>query len=106
LSRGRAPLPELTVISWRAIPAQVTAKAGRQRARRQLDDRFQEAIDAAAMRAGLVGTDAYLAEWRRETRECGDDLEAEVAAEADRLSAKYPDEVLEELVRANGERAA
>ncbi len=59
-------MPELTVISWRDIPAQVTAEAGGGAARVQLSERFQEAIDAAAMRGGLVGTDAYLAEWRRE----------------------------------------
>lgn len=94
------------MIWWRAIPAQVTAKEGRRTARAQLDDRFQEAIDAAAMRAGLIGTDAYLAEWRRETRECGDDLEAEVAAEAERLSTRYADDVLQELVQSNGEEAA
>ena len=81
----------------------MTAKEGRTTARAQLDDRFQEAIDAAAMRAGTIGTDAYLAEWRRETRPCGDDLDAEVAAEAERLSAAYPTDVLEELVRTNGE---
>ena len=28
-------------------------------------DRFQIAIDDAAMRAGLAGTDAYLSEWRK-----------------------------------------
>ena len=84
----------------------MTAKEGRRSARAQLDDRFQETIDAAAMRAGLIGTDAYLGEWRRETRECGDDLEAEVAAEAERLSAEYTDEVLAELVRSNGEETA
>ena len=50
-------MPELTVIFWRAIPAQVTAGKGRGAARVQLSDRFQEAIDAAAMRAGLIGTD-------------------------------------------------
>lgn len=81
----------------------MTAKEGRRTARVQLDDRFQEAIDAAAMRAGTIGTDAYLAEWRRETRECGGDLEEEVEAEAERLSAEYTDEVLEALVRTNGE---
>jgi hypothetical protein len=95
-------LPELTVIWWRDIPAQVTAKAGRASARAQLSDRFQEAIDAAAMRAGLIGTDAYLAEWRREARECGEDLEAEVADEAEWLEAAYPDDVLERLVRSDG----
>jgi hypothetical protein len=95
-------MPELTVIWWRDIPAQVTAGSGRGAARSQLADRFQEAIDAAAMRAGLFGTDAYLAEWRRETRGCGDDLQAEVAEEAAWLDAAFTDDVLERLVRANG----
>ena len=90
------------MIWWRDIPAQVTAKEGRSTARAQLSERFQEAIDAAAMRAGLIGTDAYLAEWRREARECGDDLETEAAEEAEWLEAAYPDDVLERLVRADG----
>jgi hypothetical protein len=95
-------VPELTVIWWRDIPAQVTAKEGRTTARAQLSDRFQEAIDAAAMRAGLIGTDAYLAEWRREARECGENLENEVAEEASWLEAAYPDDTLERIVRADG----
>jgi hypothetical protein len=97
-------LPELTVIWWRNIPAQVTAKEGRASARAQLPQRFQEAIDAAAMRAGLIGTDAYLAEWQRETRGCGDDLDAEVAEEAARLKEAYTDEILEHLVRSSGSK--
>jgi hypothetical protein len=80
----------------------VTAKEGRTTARAQLSDRFQEAIDAAAMRAGLIGTDAYLAEWRREPRDCGDDLEREVTEEAQWLEAAYPDDLLERLVRSDG----
>lgn len=95
-------MPELTVIWWRDIPAQVTAKQGRTRLSRELAPRFQEAIDAAAMRAGLIGSDAYLEEWRREARECGEDLEGEVAQELDWLDAAYTDEVLERLVHANG----
>ena len=95
-------MPELTVIWWRDIPAQVIAKDGRRSARAQLSERFQETIDAAAMRAGLIGTDAYLAEWRREPRECGDDLETEVAEEAEWLEAAYPDDVLERLVKTDG----
>jgi len=95
-------MPELTVIWWRDIPAQVTARAGRDRAAQELPPRFQEAIDAAAMRAGLIGTDEYLEEWRREPRSCGDDLQAEVGQEADRLDAAYTDDMLERLVRANG----
>ncbi len=95
-------MPELTVIWWRDIPAQVTAKEGRARAARELAPRFQEAIDAAAMRAGLIGTDTYLEEWRREPRACGDDLDAEVAQEAERLDAVYTDDVLGRLVYAYG----
>ena len=47
----------LTVIYWRDIPAQVTAKGDAGSARAQLSDRFQKAIDAAAMKAGLVEMD-------------------------------------------------
>jgi hypothetical protein len=54
------------------------------------------------MRAGLIGTDAYLGEWRREARECGDDLEKEVTDEAEWLEAAYPDDTLERLVNADG----
>ena len=96
-------MPELTIIFWRGIPAQVTAGKGRGAARAQLSERFQEAIDAAAMRAGLIGTDEYLEQWRREGRSCGDDLEAEVTAAAAQIEHDYPDERLERLARASGE---
>jgi hypothetical protein len=94
---------ELTVIGWRDIPAQVTVHGeGRSRARAQLSERFQEAIDEAALRAGLFGADEYLGDWRRTSRPCGDDLEAEAAAEAERLEAAYDDERLRALSRAGG----
>ncbi len=95
-------MAELTVIWWRAIPAQVVAREGRASARAQLTNRFQEAIDMAATRVGLIGTDDYLNEWHRETRACGDDLDAEAASEADRLEQSYTDEALDTLVRAGG----
>lgn len=95
---------ELTVIRWRAIPAQVVAKRGRQSARRELSPRFQVAIDRAAMYAGLFGTDEYLNEWTRDTRPCGDDLEAEAAAEAKRLEAEFSPEVLNDIAGKGGVR--
>ena len=58
-------MAQLTIVYWRDIPAQVIAKAGRQTARRQLSERFEKAIDRAAMRAKLRDDDSYLAEWRR-----------------------------------------
>ena len=95
---------ELTVIRWREIPAQVIAASGRTKARMQLADRFQEAIDVAATREGLIGTEDYLAEWHRDTRACGDDLEGEARAEAERLDRAFPPDVLDDLAKAGGLR--
>lgn len=95
-------MAELTVIYWRDIPAQVTARGGGATARAELTARFQQAIDTAAMRAGLSEMDAYLEEWRQERRPCGDDLEAEVAAERTRLEDAYDAAVLRRLARAGG----
>jgi hypothetical protein len=95
-------MAELIVVCWRDIPAQVIVKAGRLSAKRPLSERFQEAIDRAAMHAGLRDTDAYLGAWRRISGgDCGDDLEAEAERAATRLEADYPPERLRELV-ANG----
>ena len=58
-------MAQLTVVYWRDIPAQVTVKAGRRNAKRKLSERFEKAIDRAAMRAKLRDSDSYLAEWRR-----------------------------------------
>ena len=57
-------------------------KRGRETAKVQLSQRFQEAVDRAAMRAGKGSSDAYLADWQRNARPCGDDLQAEANAEA------------------------
>lgn len=96
-------MPEVTVILWRDIPAQVTSGSGRGAWRAPLSERFQEAIDAAAMAAGLHGTDGYLAEWRREQRVAGgDDPVTAAAAERDRIETEYTDDRLARLVRGQG----
>jgi len=88
----------LTILYWRDIPSQVIVKAGRKAAKRELSERFIRAIDAAAMRAGADSTDAYLADWRRaDPVDCGDDLEAEAQAAADRLEAEYDNARLAQL---------
>ena len=96
-------MASLIIISWRDIPAQVIVKRARETAKVQLSARFQEAVDRAAMRAGRGTSDAYLADWKRsEPRPCSDDLQAEAAAEAARIEARYSDEDLENLIRAKG----
>jgi len=100
-------MPQITVVYWRDIPAQVIAKAGRTTAKRILNERFEKAIDRAAMRAGLRDTDSYLAEWRRaDPIECGADLEAEAAAAAARLEAEFSEERLTQFVMAGGKTPA
>jgi hypothetical protein len=94
---------ELTVIRWRDIPMQLVARDDRGgSARRLLPDRFQEAVDAAAMVAGLIGSDDYTEQMRMERRECGDDLEAEVQAAQDALITEWDDDALRVAIRAGG----
>ena len=96
-------MAQITVVYWRDIPAQVIAKRGRESAKRHLGERFEQAIDRAAMRAQLRDTDAYLGEWRRsEPRECSEDIEAEASALAEKLLAEYDDVKLKALVMAGG----
>jgi hypothetical protein len=96
-------MPKLSIISWRDIPSQVIVKQGRETSKVLLSQRFQEAIDRAAMRAGRGSSDAYLADWRRsEPRDCGPDVQAEAQAEAARIEARYDDAALLALIRAHG----
>lgn len=48
------------ILSWHTIPLQVRAGGRHNRVSQELATRFQEAVDNAAMLAGLTGTDAYL----------------------------------------------
>ena len=96
-------MAKLIVISWRDVPAQVLVKLGRETAKVQLSHRFQEAVDRAAMRAGKASSGDYLADWKRsDPRRCGDDIQAEAEAEAQRIEARYSDVDLLRLIRAHG----
>ncbi len=50
---------------WRDLPSLVVAKDGDEVSKSLLAARFQGAIDEAAMRLGEIGSDDYLAGWRR-----------------------------------------
>lgn len=98
-------MPQLTIVYWRDMPAQVIVKAGRTKESRKLDERFEQAIDMAAMRSGASETDAYLEEWRRETSDVEGDL-AEIAdATQQNLEAEFDQDRLKALI-ANGGHAA
>lgn len=91
-------------VYWRDIPSQVIVQRGRQREKSMLSSRFQEAIDRAAMRAGKGGSDAYIAEWRREAVSCdgGGELRQIAEREVARLESEFSDDRLLALIRNHG----
>lgn len=100
--RERSAGPRITVISWRDIPAQILGRDGERTEKIELHRRFQVAIDRAAMAAGMSAASDYISQWRQESRPCGPDLAAEVAAEAARIDAAHTREVLAALVASGG----
>lgn len=101
--KGTADMAEITIVYWRDIPAQVIAGKGRRGAKAPLPERFEQAIDRAAMKAGMVGTDAYLAEWRKvgPVEVPGEDAEA-ATREASRIETDYDQRRLKALVDNDG----
>jgi hypothetical protein len=95
-------MAKLTTVYWRDIPAQVIAKERRDTAKIVLTERFAEAIDKAAMRAKMAGTDAYLEQWRREVVNCGRDLQAAADEAAAKLELEFDVERLKTLVSSGG----
>ncbi len=95
-------MAKLTTMYWRDIPAQVIAKERRDTAKIVLTERFAEAIDKAAMRAGMAGTDAYLEQWRREVVNCGRDLQAAVDEASKSLEKEFDETRLEVLIKNGG----
>ncbi len=94
---------KLITVYWRDIPAQVIARRGRKTSfKRELHPRFQRAIDRAAMRARKESEDAYLADWRRESEPCGDDLEKSVDETVARLETEWTVERLDAVARRGG----
>ena len=96
-------MPEVTIVYWRDIPAQVIVGKGRSGAKAPLPERFEQAIDRAAMKVGAAETDAYLAEWRKAAPYSVEGEPTEVAAaEAARIDAEYDQERIKALISNNG----
>lgn len=96
-------MAEVTVVFWRDIPAQIIVGKGRRGTKVQLSERFEQAIDRAAMKSGAAETDDYLAEWRKAPAYTveGDDAEV-AAAEAARIEAEYDKDKLMHLISNDG----
>lgn len=96
-------MPDVTIVYWRDIPAQVIVGKGRRGAKAKLPERFEQAIDRAAMKTGAAGSDAYLAEWRKAAPFSVDGEQSEVAAsEAERIDAEYDQTRIKALIANDG----
>lgn len=96
-------MPEVTIVYWRDIPAQVIVGKGRRGSKRQLTERFEQAIDRAAMKVGAEDTDAYLAEWRKAAPVEMPGAPDEVAdAEAARIESEYDRDRIKALIDNDG----
>ena len=95
------------IMYWHDIPIQVRAGGRRDRASQELPQRFQVAIDQAAMAAGLTGSDAYIEtfRWDPAQERAGSPAEV-VAAVVAELDAEYARidwrKTAESLKQANG----
>ncbi len=98
-------MADVTIVYWRDMPAQVIVGKGRRGAKVQLPERFEQAIDRAAMTTGAAATDDYLAEWRKgdpyPVDSDGSDIDI-AAAEAARLDAEYDQNRLKALIANDG----
>jgi len=94
---------DVTIVYWRDIPAQVIVGKGRKATKIQLSERFEQAIDRAAMKSGAAESDEYLAEWRMADPYAVDGVDADVAAgEAAGLEAEYDKDKLKTLIDNDG----
>ncbi len=99
---GRNGGPEVVVILWRDLPAQVNGQAGRRRHQVRLPDRFHRAIDRAKRRAKITTADDDVAQWRRVATPCGADLETAAIDTARRIGVDYPESRLKRIAFRGG----
>jgi ApbE superfamily uncharacterized protein (UPF0280 family) len=96
-------MAEVVIVYWRDIPAQVIVGKGRRAEKRILPERFEQAIDRAAMKTGEVDTDAYLAGFRKADPVTVAGEDAAVAdAEAARIDAEYDRDRIKALIANDG----
>jgi len=96
-------MPEVTIVCWRDIPAQIIVGKGRKGSKAPLPERFEQAIDRCAMKIGARDSDAYLAEWRKAAPYTVEgEPDAVAASEAARIDTEYDTARLKSLIDNDG----
>ena len=95
-------MPDLTIVYWRDIPAQLIIGTGRKAIKQKLSDKYEKAIDRCAMKVGAKDSEAYLQDWRKKNIPLlshGDDA---IKKEALKIEQEYSDRKLMSLIKNNG----
>lgn len=96
-------MADVTIVYWRDMPAQVIVGKGRKATKRPLPERFEQAIDRAAMKSGAAESDAYLEGFRKAEPFVveGDDVDV-AEAQLARIDTEYDQERIKTLIANDG----
>lgn len=96
-------MADVTIVYWRDMPAQVIVGKGRKATKLPLPERFEQAIDRAAMKSGAAESDAYTEGFRKADPYPIDGDPADVAAaEVARIEAEYDQARMKTLIDNDG----
>ena len=91
-------MASLTIIYWQDIPSQVIIKTDQRTVKRQLSERFQKAIDEAAMISNSFDSASYLNKWHKSIPiSCSDELELELENMITKIENEYTDDKLKSI---------
>ena len=96
-------MPDVTIVYWRDIPAQVIVGRGRRGTKLPLPERFEQAIDRAAMKSGAAQSDEYMAGFRKADPYSVDGSDSDAAANAAaQIDADYDQDRIKALIANDG----
>ena len=88
------------ILYWKTIPSLVEAFEGDRTARTLLSQRFQDLIDALAMREGATAQETYLEGWQKGSlSERAGSAESVAEAVAAELEASFQELLMKQMLR-------
>ncbi len=102
-----ASVAKIRIMYWKEIPVQVQAEDESGVVSRQLDDRFQQGVDAISMFDGSAGSDDYLMSWAwGEFSDAAGSAEETADRLADRINVNFPRDFVSRIrdMHLSGER--
>ena len=101
--QGESLMADVTIVYWRDMPAQVIVGRGRRGVKLPLPERFEQAIDRAAMKSGAAESDDYMSGFRKAAPIPVDGSDQEAAeATVSKIDADYDLERIKTLIANDG----